>query len=172
MKISVFCHPTHLKKQQWGKMDQFHPGQTNPYVPEEVNAGEFIARQQRRKSFSATHWWIIATLWFVWTIIYMSLVVAHQRNDPERLKSLILTPLFTAVAPLLGAMLRDFQGCCLQVSLGVLFWALPIPIAAALLQWCWNPKQLILRIIRMLIWMIAWMLWFASGILPFGHAMS
>lgn len=153
-------------------MDQFHPGETNPYVPDVVNAGEFIARQQRQKSCSATHWWIIATLWFVWTIIYMSLVVAHQRNDPERLKSLILTPLFTAVAPLLGAMLRGFQGCCLQVSLGVLFWALPIPILAALLQWCWNPKQLILRVIRMLIWMIAWMLWFASGILPFGHAMS
>ncbi|MFO1003009.1 MAG: hypothetical protein U0936_21975 [Planctomycetaceae bacterium] len=153
-------------------MNQFRPGETNPFVPDEVNAGELIARQQRRKLFSATHWWIIATLWFVWTIIYMSLVVAHLSNDPERLKSLILTPLFTAVAPLLGAMLRGFQGCCLQVSLSVLFWTLPIPIGAALLQWCWNPQHLILRIIRMLIWMIAWMVWFASGILPLGHAFS
>lgn len=153
-------------------MDQFHQGETNPYVPDLVNAGEFIARQQRRKSFSATHWWIIATLWFVWTIIYMFLVVAHQRNDPEWLKSLLLTPLVTTVAPLLGAMLRGFQGCCLQVSLDVLFWVLPIPIAAALLQWCWNPKHMVFKFIRMLIWMIAWMLWFASGILPLGHAMS
>lgn len=153
-------------------MNQHHLDETNPFVPDKVNAGDAIVRQERRTSFSATHWWIIATLWFVWTIIYMSLVVAHQRNDPERLKSLILTPLVTAVAPLLGAMLRDFQGCCLQVSLGVLFWVLPIPIAAALLQWCWNPKHMILKVIRILIWMIAWLLWFSCGILPLGHALS
>ena len=153
-------------------MHKRHPDETNPFVPDEVNISDSMVEQERQTSFSETHWWIVATLWAVWTIICMSLIVAHQRDDPERLECLMLTPLFTAVAPLLGAMLKGFQGCCLQVSLGVLFWALPIPILAALLQWCWNPKQLILRVIRMLIWMIAWMLWFASGILPFGHAMS
>lgn len=153
-------------------MNQYQPDETNPFSSDGVGSGHVMVRQERRKSFSATHWWIIATLWLVWTIIYMFLVIAHQRNDPDWLKSLLLTPLVTAVAPLLGAMLRGFQGCCLQVSLDVLFWALPIPIASAFLQWCWNPKHLFLRIVRMLIWMIAWMLWFASGILPFGHAMS
>lgn len=153
-------------------MSQHQPDERNPFAPDQVNAGDFKVGQERQMSFSATHWWIIATLWFVWTLIYMSLVIVHQSNDPERLKSLMLTPLFTAVAPLLGAMLRGFQGCCLQVSLSVLYWALPIPMAAVLLQWCWNPMHLILRIVRMLIWLTAWMLWFAAGILPLGHAMS
>ena len=153
-------------------MNLHRTNETNLFVPDEVIAGDLIVRQERRTSFSATHWWIIATLWLMWTIIYMSLVVAHQRDDSERLKSLMLTPLTTVVAPLIGAMLRGFQGCCLQVSLCVLFWALPIPIGAALLQWYGNPDHQILRIVRLLIWMIAWMLWFASGILSFGHAMS
>ena len=172
MTISVFCHPTKLTKQRRCKMNLHRTNETNLFVPDEVIAGDLIVRQERRTSFSATHWWIIATLWLMWTIIYMSLVVAHQRDDSERLKSLMLTPLTTVVAPLIGAMLRGFQGCCLQVSLCVLFWALPIPIGAALLQWYGNPDHQILRIVRLLIWMIAWMLWFASGILSFGHAMS
>lgn len=153
-------------------MNLHRTNEANPFVPDEVNISDSMIKPERQTSFSETHWWIVTTLWFVWTIIYMSIIVAHQKDDPERLESLMLTPLVTAVAPLLGAMLKGFQGCCLQVSLGVLMWALPIPIGAALLQWCWNPKHLPLRIIRMLIWMIAWTLWFASGNLSFGHAMS
>lgn len=54
----------------------------------------------------------------MWTIIYMSSVDAHLRDDHERLKSLMLTPLITAIAPLPGAMLRDFHG----VAIVVCFW--------------------------------------------------
>ncbi len=172
MKISVYCHPTKLKKQRRCKMNLHPANEANPIVSDEANASDSMVRQVRQASFSATHLWIIATLWLMWTFIYMFLVVAHQRDYPERLKSLMLTPLITAVAPLMGAMLRGFQGCCLQVSLGVLMWALPIPIGVVLLQWNWNSQHQILRIVRLLIWLIAWMLWFASGMVSLGHAMS
>lgn len=172
MKTLVFCHPARLKKQRGREMNPHHSNEVKPFVPGEVNAGDSLVKREHQTSFSETHWWIVAILWFVWTIFYMFVVVSHQRGDPEWLRSLMLTPLFTAVAPLMGAMLRGFQGCCLQVSLEVLMWAVPVPISAALLQWSWNPEHQIRRIVRLLIWLIAWMLWFASGILPLGHAMS
>lgn len=153
-------------------MNEHFTPETDPILSDGLYAGDPVVGHRRRPWFSATHGWIVAGLWLAWTIFYTTLVVAHVSHPPEQLKSLLMTPLLTAIAPLLGAMLRDFQGCCLQVSLGVLSLALPIPISAAFLQWCWRPRHKLLRIVRLLFWAIAWMLWFASGILPLGHALS
>ena len=172
MKISACCHQRSEPGWKRWNMNRSPADQSNTFTVAEADLGRMRADPEPPSRFSKTHWWIIATLWFAWSIIYTWGVAGIPQHGPGRLKSLILTPLVTVVAPLLGAMLRDFQGCCLQVSLCVLFWALPIPIGAALLQWYGNPDHQIRRIVRLLIWMIAWLLWFASGILSFGHAMS
>ena len=153
-------------------MHKRHPDETNPFVPDEVNISDSMVAQERQTSFSETHWWIVATQWIVWTIIYMLGVASIHMKDSERLQSIMLTPLVTAVAPLLGAMLGGAQSWSFQVSLNVLVCVFPVPFTATILQWHWNPRHPILKIVRLLIWDAAWLIWFGSGIVPLAYAIE
>ena len=82
-----------------------HPAnEANSIVSDEANASDSMVRQVRQASFSATHLWIIATLWLMWTFIYMFLVFAHQRDgrspdgsNAKRFSGLLPSSLFGSI---------------------------------------------------------------------------
>jgi hypothetical protein len=84
----------------------------------------------------------------------------------------LLTTLGTISGPLVGAISRDFQDCCLGFSLTVMAFCGPILLLGALVQYFTMPAKKWLRVIRMSLWGVGWFVWFAGGIVSFSHALS
>jgi hypothetical protein len=84
----------------------------------------------------------------------------------------LLTTLGTISGPLVGAISRDFQDCCLGFSLAVMAFCGPILLLGALVQYLTMPAKKWLRVIRMTLWGVGWFVWFAGGIVSFSHALS
>jgi hypothetical protein len=80
--------------------------------------------------------------------------------------------LATILGPLTGAISRDGQGCCLEFSLWLLPFALCGPILATAVQFAPAPRHVAIDLARLTVWSIGWVVWFGSGIVSLGHALS
>ena len=87
----------------------------------------------------------------------------------------VLTALGTPLGPLTGAISRNFQGCSLQFSLSLLPMFLPMLLLGVIAQ-CHRKASLTgphkPALLRNLAWFTAWTLWFFSGLISFGHALT
>ena len=77
----------------------------------------------------------------------------------------------TITGPLTGAVARGFQGCCLGFSLSVMAYCAPVLLIGVMLQFVGSSERKWLRIVRMAFWILGWLVWFAGGLLSFGHAL-
>jgi len=88
-------------------------------------------------------------------------------------KTLVLqATLGTITGPLTGAISRGFQDCCLDFSLTIMAYCAPFLIIGVGIQFIVLPGQRWLRVMRMILWALGWIVWFMGGILSFGHALS
>ena len=143
----------------------------NPYdaLPDCPEPEPFGSRIGSR--FSRVHWIFFGILWASWSTLYVLAVSDGLTDGNGKFSKVLMTPVYTLGGPMIGAWVRDSQSCCLDVSLWILAYAAPIPLAATILQFVWVPQGRGLRVLRLLIWCLAWMIWFASGLPSLAHAL-
>ena len=78
----------------------------------------------------------------------------------------------TITGPMVGALTRGWQDCCLKFSLGVMMFAAPVLLICILFQFIPLPGKKWWTGFRMFVWVLGWLVWFLGGILSFGHALS
>lgn len=136
------------------------------------NGGEpDVAASRIGSRFSKAHWILFGILWTGWSTLYVLAVSGGVGNGNGKLGKVLMTPVYTLGGPMVGAWVRDSQSCCLDVSLWILAYAAPIPLAAVIVQFVWMPVGLGLRVLRLSIWCLAWTIWFASGLPSLAHAL-
>ena len=110
-------------------------------------------------------WGVLAVLFIVFATLNF---VAATRS--EGVGTGIATAVGTIAGPMTGAIARDFQGCCLNASLGLLPFALPflgLAVGSQVRGAARGQSK-----VRAALWSIGWFGWFGAGIVSFGHALT
>jgi len=110
-----------------------------------------------------------AIIYVTFTVI-IGILVSLGADKTNYLQNVLLTTLGSITGPMIGAIAREFQGCCLEFSLSVLKIALPILFFGIAVQFIKTESKK-KDTIKLCIWCIAWISWFVLGILTFGHAL-
>jgi hypothetical protein len=105
----------------------------------------------------------------LWTYLITSAGVDKGQGHDARV---LYTTLGTISGPLTGAIAREWQGCCLRFSLGVMAYGAPILLLGVLLQFVRLPDRAWAAALRMSLWISGWLIWFLGGIVSFLHALS
>ena len=122
--------------------------------------------QVRRMPFTRAHAIIFACVWTPFAVL--TFFAAQDQHGPKGgLGFATLATVGSLGGPMTGALLRDFQSCCLVASLQCL--ALCGPIFAISVAFQFVPMY---RPLRLGLWTLGCMAWFAGGLLSFGHALE
>jgi hypothetical protein len=122
--------------------------------------------------FSRWHIWTAGVLWLGFTVLTLLIVLKALDKATQRPMIVAATTAGTVLGPMTGAISRDFQGCCLEFSLSLLPYCLGALAVALAVQLIVPPRGWPSRTLRLLAWAAGWFVWFAGGIVSFGHALS
>jgi len=128
--------------------------------------------EARVARFSRWHLWSALTIWFVFaalTLWIVSLGLDDARQHPNVVAA---TTVGTLLGPMTGAISRGFQSCCLAFSLSLLPWALAGLALGVAVQVFTPHAPRWLAPLRVIFWIAGLVVWFGSGIVSFGHALS
>jgi hypothetical protein len=125
-----------------------------------------------RNNLTKAHLMVFACLLVIFSILTFLISNAGINQRPENDALVLLTTLGTISGPLVGAIARDFQGCCLTFSLTIMAFCGPVLLLGVLVQVIDLPDKKWIRIVRMGLWGFGWMVWFMGGIASFAHALS
>ncbi len=119
-------------------------------------------------------WHLKSFLWIYAADLVLLAWLAHAGLDKGGGHALRVakTALAAIGGPMVCAVSRDFQSCCLRFSLEVMKMALPILLAGILPQFVGPRDALWLRILRPVAWVAGWMGWFILGLMSMVHAVS
>ena len=80
----------------------------------------------------------------------------------------------TITGPMVGAIARNFQPCCLTCSISILPYSATILLVGVVAQFekLNLPWQKALTVLRILLWVTGWLGWFLGGTISFLHAMG
>ena len=115
---------------------------------------------------------VFAGLLGIFSISTFLITNAGLDNGPEHNVRVFQTTVGTISGPLTGAISRGFQGCCLRFSLALMAYCAPVLLVGVLVQMVRLPERKWLRVLRMSLWILGWLVWFMGGIISFGHALS
>lgn len=119
-------------------------------------------------------WHLKSFLWiyFIFTAIIAFMAYSGIDQHHDHTKLFLQTTLGSISGPMIGAISREFQGCCLKCSLNVMKLALPILLFGTGLQFLNLPDRRWIGIPVRGVWICAWITWFLLGIATFGHALT
>jgi hypothetical protein len=118
------------------------------------------------------HLRLFLAIWLAFTGLTFAIVsrgLDRADRSPARIAA---TTAATLLGPLVGAVSRDFQGCCVAASLALVPYGLAALGAAVLLQFVPPGTADRARVLRLLAWAAGWIAWFGLGIVSFAHALS
>ena len=100
----------------------------------------------------------------------LAFLVSHAgTDDNDHALRVGVSTVGIVLGPFVGALNRGGMSSCVEFGFELLPWAL-VPlvsgVAAALCQW---PRS---HGVRLTLWTIGWVAWFASGIVSFGYALG
>jgi len=98
-------------------------------------------------------------------------LVCHPKNN-EGLANLVITTLATVTGPMVGAVARNCQSCCLKFSLTLLPWSGAFLATGILFQFVPSSFQRFAKALRLTMWCFGLLGWFGGGVVSFGHAFS
>jgi len=124
------------------------------------------------RRFNKSHWVALACLWVGFSIVTFLITRTEIDRGPDHDKQVLLTTLGTIAGPLMGAIAREFQACCLRFSLQVMACSGPALLAGVLFQVIRLPDLRWVNWARMGLWIAGWSVWFLSGNVSFLHALS
>ena len=108
----------------------------------------------------------------VFTLLTFLITSAGVDEGPEHNIRVLQTTIGTFAGPLTGAISRGFQSCCLRFSLTVMAYCAPVLLIGVLMQFIRLSDRKWIRVMRMTLWILSWLVWFMGGILSFLHALS
>jgi hypothetical protein len=152
----------------------------NPYTPPKshmVSASDPDLRRpkvggERPRMLGCGHAIVFAALWLPYTALVFFVVSRGLDRATERLDVIASTTIASVSGPMVGAISRGCQDCCLRFSLSLLAYCGPALMLAVAAQWVWRPRHWFFRAVRLLLWAAGWVVWFGGGIVSFGHALS
>ena len=111
----------------------------------------------------------------VWILLVMfigfaGLTFMSAREYPPRAAAKIAASV--ALGPMAGAVVRGYQGCCLDFSLMLLPYCGGALVGALAAQLLVPPRGSPSRVFRLIAWSIGLFVWFAGAIVSFMHALS
>lgn len=95
-----------------------------------------------------------------------------QPKNNEGLANIVVTTLATVSGPMVGAVARDCQSCCLKFSLSLLPWSGAFLVVGTLFQIVPLRFQRVAKAVRLTMWCFGLLGWFGGGVVSFGHAFS
>jgi hypothetical protein len=123
-----------------------------------------------RNQFTRTHGYIALAFLLVFGGFTLFLVCQPKNN--EGLANIVITTLAVVTGPMVGAVARDFQSCCLEFSLSLLPWSGSFLAMGVLFQIVALPFQRFAKAVRLTVWCIGLLGWFGGGVVSFAHAFS
>jgi hypothetical protein len=111
-------------------------------------------------------------IFVVFTIITFLITNDAVDRGVEHNGIVLKATLETITGPMVGALTRGWQDCCLKFSLWVMMFTAPVLLLCILFQFIPLPDKKWRTSLRMFIWILGWIVWFLGGILSFGHALS
>lgn len=111
-------------------------------------------------------------LYGTFTLLTLILCSFGIDDGPDHVGQVIATTLATIAGPMTGSVAREGQSCCTAFSLSLLWICAPPLLTSLLVQHFSTSRTKLASRLRMALWVCAWFLWFAGGILSFGHALS
>ena len=120
--------------------------------------------------FTRTHVYIAGGFLLVFSSFTLFLV-CHPKNN-EGLLNIVVTTLATVTGPMVGAVARGCQSCCLKFSLSLLPWSGAVLAAGILFQIVPLPFQRLAKTLRLMVWCVGLLGWFGGGVISFAHAFS
>jgi len=125
-----------------------------------------------KNNLTRSHVIVFVCMLGVFTILTFWITNAGVDRGSEHSARVLQATAGTITGPLTGAIARGFQGCCLRFSLAVMAYCAPVLVIGVLAQLIRLPDRKWVRTMRMLLWILGWLVWFMGGILSFGHALS
>ena len=123
-----------------------------------------------RNSFTRAHGFIALGFLVVFSGFTLFLV-CHPKNN-EGLANIVVTTLATVTGPMVGAVARDGQSCCLKFSLSLLPWSGAFLAVGTLFQIVPLPLRRFAPALRLTMWCLGLLGWFGGGVVSFLHAFS
>jgi len=125
-----------------------------------------------KHNLTRTHGIVLLALFVAFTVLTFLVTNAGVDKGSDHNALVLQATLGTITGPLTGAISRGFQDCCLAFSLTVMAYCAPFLLIGVGIQFVGSPEQRWLRVTRMVLWVLGWIVWFMGGILSFGHALS
>lgn len=118
-------------------------------------------------------WHLKSFLWIyvIFTAFIAFLAYSGIDKHGDHTKLFIQTTVGSISGPMIGAISREFQGCCLRCSLNVMKIAAPVLLLGIILQFVRFPEKKRIRNTVRGCWAFSWVMWFLLGIATFGHAL-
>ena len=120
--------------------------------------------------FGRTHGYIALGLLVLFSGFTLLLVCQPKNN--EGVANIVVTTLATASGPMVGAVARNCQSCCLKFSLSLLPWSGAFLVTGTLFQFVPLRFQRLARTLRLTMWVLGLLGWFGGGVISFAHAFS
>jgi len=124
-----------------------------------------------KNNLTRIHIAVFTAIWASFTVLTFLVTNAGVDKGSEHNARVVQATLGTITGPLTGAISRGFQSCCLRFSLSVMAFCAPVLLMGIAIQFVGTSEQRSLRVVRMVLWILGWIVWFMGGILSFGHAL-
>jgi len=125
-----------------------------------------------KNNLTRAHKFVFVGMLVVFMVLTFLITNVGVDDGPGHYASVFFTTMGTITGPLTGAISRGFQGCCLRFSLTVMAYCAPFLLIGLAAQFVRLPDRKWLRVVRICVWTVGWLVWFLGGLLSFGHALA
>jgi len=123
-------------------------------------------------NFTRWHALALAIVWLAFTAWINRITDGNLDQGPDHASKVWLATAFSFIGPFNGAMIRDWQGCCLRFSLEVFPYAAAMLGLGILVMFLRLPRGWIAATVRMFLWILGLSAWFLGAIISYFHALS
>ena len=74
--------------------------------------------------------------------------------------------------PFVGAVARNFQSCCLECSVQLMWYCAPVLLLGIALQWVKIQNRTREFVFKTVVWVLGWLAWFGGGLVSYIHAFN
>ena len=125
-----------------------------------------------RNGFGTAHFLVFLAVWGLFTALTYYIADMGVDDGPDHDATVTITTLASITGPMVGAISRDLQSCCLEFSLWLLPYCGTLLAVGFLAQLVRLPRWGVIRSFQLLLWLIGLIAWFGGGIVSFAHALS
>lgn len=127
--------------------------------------------KSRRTRFTRAHLYIFVSFYLAFAG-FTAWVLSRQSESDRRENWNVAATLGTVSGPFTGAIARRFQSCCWKFSLSIFPYCAAVLAVGVMSQLVPMPAPSIEKPLRLTLWSLGLLGWFAGAVVSFGHALS